>query len=234
MPTLSSLRKERFCRLLAEGELPVHAFVKAGYSPKGAQANSYKLKNQPIVRERVAEIVQGKIRAGQKIPSPGSNETLTPGEWDWAGEVPVSYMRRRIVAIADKAEMDGDHTAALAAIKLLGQTVGMFDAKGKPMTPGQIGRPRTPEEPNTFTKEKRHADRQTQVNVQIVNQVSRNVGGGVGDDAAEGNTVTLDAIATVASPLLDYRPGVAVPGRGGDEGEVREGVPCGTRSSGTE
>ena len=234
MPTLPSLKQERFARLLANGEIPGHAFVKAGYSAKGAAANAHKLKNQPKIKARIAEIVQGKIRNGQTVPPPGSDETRTEGEWDWNGEVPVSWVRREINDVLQKAKVDGDHKSALDAIKAMGQTIGMFDQKGR--LPGTPGRPRKPDEPNHYneTKERRNDLSGPQVNVQIVNQVARHVGGGTGDMPAEGDALTLDAVATVVGPLLDYRPGTPVPGGGGDEGKIREGVPVGAGSSSAE
>lgn len=238
MATLDSLRKERFARHLASGEQPKTAYIKAGYSEKGAAANAYKLKQQPEIVARVEEIIAGRLREGGVNPlnAGEGREVTVPGEWDWDGEVPISYIRKRLAEMHAQALQDGEFGDALAALKLLGQSVGMFAAGNNRqlLPPKQVGRPRIPDAPDSPSKGKKHDHSRTQVNVQVINRVTGAVGGKSGDDSQDGEADTIDAIATVVHAISDDRSEPFDGCGGGDEGESGAGVPVEVGGSGTE
>jgi hypothetical protein len=238
MATLDNLKKERFARLLASGEVPKSAYIKAGYSERGAAANAYKLRQKPEVIARVEEIIAGRLREGGVNPANAgeAREEHVPGEWDWDGEVPISYIRKRLAEMHDQALRDGEFADALSALKLLGQSVGMFQAgANRQLLPTKpVGRPRMPDAPDAPAKGKSHDHSRTQVNVQVINRVTGAMGGKSGDDAADGPGNTIDAIATVVHALPNNGPEPFDGCGGGDEGEGGAGVPVEAGGSSSE
>lgn len=229
MATLNSTKKERFARFLAQGENAVQAYIKAGYSEKGAGANAHKLKSKPEITTRVAEIIAGKLRAGDAVPGAGTTKEMPlAGEWDWNGEVPLSYIRQRLAEMHDQALRDGEFSDALNALKMLGQTIGLFaQGANRQMLPPpkEPGRPRIPDAPDSPGKNRRHDNSRPSIAVQVINRVTSGVGGRAGDQSQDEATDTIDAIATVVRALPDGGP-IAFDGcGGGDEGEDRAGVP---------
>lgn len=233
MPTLPSNRAERFARQLATGEKTVQAYIRAGYSPKGADANASKLRNKPAIKARVAELIAARLREGLPTMQEDPHGKPLEGEWDWEGEVPISFLRRRLKEVHDRAMGAEKFADALAALKALGQTVGVFPDQNK----GIVKRPAKEPGPPRFRdapEEGSHRDTQSKpaVAVQIINRISREVGGRGSDESEDAASPVLDLVATTVRALPDQRS-VPMDGcLGGNEGEAGTGVPVEVGGSG--
>lgn len=109
MPALDNPKHERFAQLVAKGETPTNAYVKAGYSESGAHASANRLLQKATVCDRVAELkpdIQERAIQATGIDKAAVMEGLAEN-----------------VALARQA---GQIAAANQAYSLIGKELGMF------------------------------------------------------------------------------------------------------------
>jgi len=141
MAILKNTKHEQFAHRVAEGGSAEKAYISLGYSKKGAAQSACKLLKTPKVRARVTELKEA-------IAKQVVEKTGVDGAW----------VRVRIVEVAERCMQHSpvrddagkpvmvktpegeiapayafDARGALAALKLLGEDVGMF--KAQPVTP---------------------------------------------------------------------------------------------------
>lgn len=109
-----SSRDETFAQALADGKTAAEAYKIAGFL--GNPNNARRKKSYPAIKQRVAEILAQREQA------------IIAATGQMAAEIVIERQTviRNIVRIAEKAEADGDWSAALRANVELGRDIGMF------------------------------------------------------------------------------------------------------------
>lgn len=108
MPPLDNARRERFCQELLIDENATQAYIRAGYSEKGAKVSASRLLADANVAARVAELRAG---LGERL------------------EITQESVLREIDETRKAAATDGQHAVALKASELKGKHIGMWPQK---------------------------------------------------------------------------------------------------------
>jgi len=108
MPPLDNPKRERFCREYVIDGNATQAYIRAGYSTVGAEANASRLIGFDNVRARIAEL-QAKV-----------SEKL---------ELTQEKVLSDLEASRKAATAEGQHSAAIKAAELLGKHIGMWPQK---------------------------------------------------------------------------------------------------------
>ena len=90
MPVLEKQRHELFCIGIAKGLTPAESYLQAGYSPKGAHSSAWKLRQNPTIATRIAELQTLTANRAAGIPDL-TNIELAIMERD--GQARVKYER---------------------------------------------------------------------------------------------------------------------------------------------
>jgi len=148
MAILKNTKHEQFAHRVAEGGSAEKAYISLGYSKRGAAQSACKLLKTPKVRARVTELKEA-------IAKQVVEKTGVDGAWVRVRIVEVAErcMQHRpvrddagkpVMVKTPKGEIAPayafDARGALAALKLLGEDVGMFQAQ--PVTPADPEGPR--------------------------------------------------------------------------------------------
>ncbi len=108
MPTLENARHERFCQEYVVDLNATQAYIRAGYSPNGAEASASKLLTNPKVIERVKEL---QAAVTQRI------------------ELTQEKVVSDLEDLKTKAAAAGNFGPAVRATELLGKHIGMWPTK---------------------------------------------------------------------------------------------------------
>jgi hypothetical protein len=115
MATLRNSKHEQFAQLVATGNTPAEAYVRAGYAEKAAYTCGPRLLRSAPVRERVAELQQMVAKT-----------TVTRAAID------REFVLRELVDNALKAKQNQEWSASNRALELLGKELGMFNPSELP------------------------------------------------------------------------------------------------------
>ena len=111
MAALRSARREQFCLLVAQGNLPVPAARKAGF--KSADKVASQMMRQPAVKARIAEMSERvDIEKAKEIVRVNASTR----EW----------VLRELVDQVEHAKLASDRGATLKGLELVGKEIGMF------------------------------------------------------------------------------------------------------------
>lgn len=230
-----TINQEAFCIFVARGETKTDAFVKAGYSPKGAGTNSSKLAAQPHVARRIKELSNA-VAKGQKIEVPEEVIDQPPrisvsrnAKLINFANPDIAWIREEIYTNMCCAREDANYKEANEAANMLLKTMFTPDV---PKTP--LGRPRNYKEPNKGDEDPNNDKPQNPINVSIFNQFAERVDRTTGDEPASPDSSIVDITRAPDRNLPDLRASSTVVGMPGSPGEVREGVPRETSGSGSE
>src|SRR5215471_17396116 len=109
MASLDNPRHEHFAQLIASGQTPAAAYVRAGYRAKAAYTCGPRLLKQPAVRARVDDLRQ--IVVETSLQRAAFNH---------------EFVIRELMTNALKAQQSDDYSASNRALELLGRELGMF------------------------------------------------------------------------------------------------------------
>ena len=126
MPTLANAKQEKYAKQRASGLIPSKAAVAAGYMPGSAIATN--LERDPDVQARIEEL------HGERVEHREAAAAATRRAAEVVGEitgVSHSWVIRELVSLVADARGDGDYKEANAALKLIGEHLGMW-GKGSP------------------------------------------------------------------------------------------------------
>lgn len=108
MSKLKNAKRERFCQEYMKDLNRTQAYIRAGYSERGAAQNAERLMRNDEVRARIADL-QAKI--GQHL------------------EITQEKVLRDLEQIRDKAIKEGAFGPAAKVVELLGRHIGMWPNK---------------------------------------------------------------------------------------------------------
>jgi hypothetical protein len=228
--------QEAFCRFVVKGDNRCDAFVKAGYSGRGAESNSAHLIKKPHIARRIAELKE-LVARGEKFSVPEKRveapytSPYDPNSAPNFSDPDIAWLRKECFENMTAARSEGNFSAANAAWELLYKTMFTPDVA---KVPG--GRPRVAN-PNNSKKgdeDPNHDKPERAINVSIFNQVAERVDR-AGRDEPPGQVITVEATpVTPQRNLPDLRPESAAFSFDGSAGDLRERVPLETGGSGTE
>lgn len=138
MPELTNRRQELFCRFLAEGNTTqATAYELAGYTP--STSNASVLANKPDIKARVAELRQEFERKEQEFQIALKKANLDPDDPEGKRRIVIEWttneVRNMLAENARLAQIAGQFQAAKESIKLIGDSMGMFEKGGGSNTP---------------------------------------------------------------------------------------------------
>jgi hypothetical protein len=128
MPALEKPRWENFARNLARGMTQIKSYTEAGFAG-GSPGNAQKLANNPVIVERVREIVaeREELMSGPTVAiDPEESENGIPYE-----KVDMDWVIQRLATNVTSAMTMGNHSAANKALEMLGHHLGMTFADSK-------------------------------------------------------------------------------------------------------
>jgi hypothetical protein len=117
---------EQYCQLRARGMQQTAAARRAGYAKNSAKVTAHRLEQDPLIRERIAQLTE---RARQRdIPLEDPEQHVRTG-------ISKDWIRKMLLRNALEAMEAGSYSAANRALELLGKDAGMFQEPKRDMPP---------------------------------------------------------------------------------------------------
>lgn len=126
-------KQELFCRFMAPGDCTQgQAYELAGYTPSNSNASV--LANRPEIKARIIELRNEHERKEQEFQIALKKANLDPDNPEAARRVVVEWradeVRHLLAENARLAQVAGQFSAAKESIKLIGDSLGMFEKGG--------------------------------------------------------------------------------------------------------
>lgn len=126
MPALKNTRHELFCIGLVSGKKQYQSYVDAGFASneKNSSKMASLLSQKVDIKARIAELIEDRTKFQQNmvadLPTSIAKQT---------GEVTKEWIVTQLVMLVEESKAASQFGAANAALKMLGEHIGMFGKK---------------------------------------------------------------------------------------------------------